>query len=158
MLVKEELILSETFAGEIVAAIFVLKKDGSALLQHRDNKLGIRHPNMWGPPGGHVEDNETELNCAKRELFEETDYYEENLNFLKYVLDDEATQYPVYKVALFWCYYDYSQVMKCKEGQNLRFVSRSEATSLYIRKFILDAWDHALGEANIFVKSPKKKS
>ena len=43
---------------------------------------GIRDPNIWGPPGGHVEDNETELTCAKRELFEETNYYEKTLLFL----------------------------------------------------------------------------
>ena len=80
MPVREKHILSETLVMETVAAIFVLREDGAALLQHRDNKLNIRHPMMWGPPGGHVEANETELTCAKRELFEETDYFEENLS------------------------------------------------------------------------------
>ena len=140
---------------EVVAAIFVLREDGAALLQHRDNKLNIRHPMMWGPPGGHVEENETELTCAKRELFEETDYFEENLSFLRYVIDD-TRQYPSYKVALFWCCYDNAQIPRCKEGQNLRFVSRLEAKNLYIKKFILDAWDEVLIKADISVKLRKE--
>ena len=157
MLVKEKHILSKENPSNIVAAIFVIRTDGSALLQHRDNKKGIRDPNIWGPPGGHVEDNETELTCAKRELFEETNYYEKNLTFLRTVYDETPGE-PVYKVALFWCLFDYVQVPKCNEGQDLRFVSRLEASSLPIKKFIIEAWDDALTEANISVKLPVIKN
>ena len=151
---REKHILSETFNGSS-CCYFCLKEDGAALLQHRDNKLNIRHPMMWGPPGGHVEKNETELICAKRELFEETDYFEENLSFLRYVIDD-TRQYPSYKVALFWCFYDKSQILTLFTSRNLRFVSRLEAKNLYIKKFILDAWDEVLVKANISVKLPKE--
>lgn len=157
MLAKEKRILFKKNSSNVIAAIFVLKKDGSVLLQHRDNKSGIRDPNIWGPPGGHLEDNETELSCAKRELSEETTYKVENLTFLKSVFDTTPNQ-PVIKVSLFWCLYDYIQVPKCNEGQDLRFVSRLEASSLPIKKFIIKAWDDALTEANISVKLPLVKN
>ena len=54
--------------------------------------------------------------------------------------------------------YDYVQVPKCNEGQDLRFVSRLEASSLPIKKFIIEAWDDALTEANISVKLPVVKN
>ena len=156
MQVKVKHILSKSYVG-VVAAIFVIKSDGAALLQHRDNNIEIRDPNIWGPPGGHVEDNETELSCARRELSEETNYREENLIFLKTVYDESPSQ-PIYKVSLFWCLYDYIQEPKCNEGQDLRFVSRREATALPIKRFILEAWDDALTEANISVTLPVVKS
>ena len=43
---------------------------------------GIRDPNIWGPPGGHVEDNETELTCAKRELLKKQTTMRKTLLFL----------------------------------------------------------------------------
>ena len=108
-----------------MAAIFVIRTDGSALLQHRDNKKESAILIFGDHLRDHVEDNETELTCAKRELFEETNYYEKNLTFLRTVYDKTPGE-PVYKVALFWCLFDYVQVPKCNEGQDLRFVSRLE--------------------------------
>lgn len=37
-----------------------------------DSFLLLRHPRRWDLPKGHVDDGETELECALRELLEET--------------------------------------------------------------------------------------
>ena len=52
--------------------LILRRQDGALLLQHRDKNKYIKYPNMWGSPGGHVKSNETYLECACRELFEET--------------------------------------------------------------------------------------
>ena len=59
---------------DVVAAVFLIRPDGSVLLQHRDDKPGLRHANMWVPPGGHCEPGETPRECAQREFLEETCY------------------------------------------------------------------------------------
>ena len=116
MLVKEKHILSKENPSNIVAAIFVIRTDGSALLQHRDNKKGIRDPNIWGPPGGHVEDNETELTCAKRELFEETNYYEKTLLFLgQFMMRLQMNQYTkLLCFGVFLIIFRYQNVMRVR--------------------------------------------
>ena len=57
-----------------VGAVFLLRKDGAALLQLRDEKPGLRHAGKWVPPGGHAEDWEKIEDCASREFYEETNY------------------------------------------------------------------------------------
>ena len=47
------------------ASVYIIEKDKVLLLYHR--KLG-----KWLQPGGHVEENETPPECAKREALEET--------------------------------------------------------------------------------------
>ena len=65
-----------------VAAVILLRHDGAALLQHRDDKPGLRNAGMWVPPGGHAESDELMLDCARRELREETEYDASDLRFL----------------------------------------------------------------------------
>jgi 8-oxo-dGTP pyrophosphatase MutT (NUDIX family) len=50
----------------------VLVKCGNKVLLCKRNAKGP-YPGMWSLPGGHLEKNETTLDCAKREFFEETD-------------------------------------------------------------------------------------
>lgn len=56
------------------AGAVLVATDGSILLQRRDNKPDISSPNMLSIFGGHVEENESYLEAAIREIDEETGY------------------------------------------------------------------------------------
>lgn len=58
-------------ANEKRYAGVIVKYQDKVLLCKR-NKEGS-FPGMWSIPAGHLEDNETSMECAKREFFEETD-------------------------------------------------------------------------------------
>ena len=46
----------------------------SVYLLHEEKTLLLKHPKLgkWLPPGGHVEENETPIEAARREVMEET--------------------------------------------------------------------------------------
>jgi len=129
-----------------VAAIMLMRRDGAVLLQHRDDKPGLRHAGMWAPPGGHAESNESMLDCARRELREETGYDAGDLQFLQ-ALDDAVEGWPVYRLTIFWCWYDGVQSIACHEGQALAFIERSMAENYPIPTVVVGAWDAALSAA-----------
>jgi 8-oxo-dGTP pyrophosphatase MutT (NUDIX family) len=133
---------------ERVAAVILLRRDGAALLQHRDDKPGLRHPGMWVPPGGHAEAGESMLDCARRELREETEYRVEALEPLVDVLDT-APGFPTNELSIFWAWYDGVQPIVCHEGQALEFVHRSRAGALAIPASLLAAWDSALERSGL---------
>ena len=54
----------------VVACTLLVDRGGALLLQLRDDKAPY-FPNVWGLPGGAVEDGETPLEGAARELWEE---------------------------------------------------------------------------------------
>jgi ADP-ribose pyrophosphatase YjhB (NUDIX family) len=126
-----------------VAAIWVLRRDGTALLQHRDEKPGLRHAGLWVPPGGHADPGESMSDCARRELREETEYDALDLRFLMAV-DRNYEDGAAYRVTYFWCWYDEVQSVVCHEGQALAFVDRSAAASYPIPIHIFEGWDAAL--------------
>lgn len=129
-----------------VAAIMLMRRDGAVLLQHRDDKLGLRRAGMWVPPGGHAESDESMLDCARRELREETEYDAQDLQFL-WTLDDIVEGWPAYRLTIFWCWYDGIQPIACHEGQALAFIERSIAANYPIPILVIDAWDAALSAA-----------
>ncbi|MBI2770775.1 MAG: NUDIX domain-containing protein [Burkholderiales bacterium] len=131
-----------------VAAVILLRPDGAALLQHRDDKPGLRHPGMWVPPGGHAEPGEAMVDCARRELREETEYRLDEPIFLMEVLD-QAPGFPTNELAIFWAWYDGVQPIVCHEGQALEFIGRSKAGALAIPPVLLAAWDTALARAGL---------
>lgn len=61
--------------GEAVneGVLFILADgEGRLLLQLRDHEPGIYRPGVWAVPGGAIEDNESPLEAALREVLEET--------------------------------------------------------------------------------------
>ena len=131
-----------------IAAVFLLRNDGAALLQLRDNKPGLRNAGMWVPPGGGLEENESQIECAYREFFEETAYRCTELIWLASI-EDVVEGWPEYQLTIFWGFYDDQQHFRCQEGQDLKFVMREEADQYQVPKKLISLWDLALEEANI---------
>lgn len=131
-----------------VGAVFLLRRDGAALLQHRDDKPGLQNAGKWVPPGGHADSGELMLECARRELFEETGYRAAELQFLM-ALEDVVGNWPAYQLTIFWGWYDGRQPLVCREGQALEFVPRSTAAGYPIPANLLAAWDAALAAAGV---------
>ena len=128
-----------------VGAVVLLRDpDGAALLQHRDDKAGLPHANLWVPPGGHCDDGEAFLPCAAREFFEETEYRCANLRFLMELDVDDVEHSPPFRLAVFWDVYDGRQRPVCREGQALEFIPRRRAQEIGVPLFLIDVWDRAL--------------
>lgn len=86
------------------------------------------------------------LDCARRELREETDYDAPDVQFLM-SLDDAVEGWPAYRLTVYWCWYDGIQSVACHEGQDLVFVERSTAANYPIPALVIKAWDAALAAA-----------
>jgi len=130
-----------------IAAIWILRQGGEALLQHRDDKPGLQDAGMWVPPGGHAERCETMADCARRELREETEYNDDALHFLmsrERTSEDGITS----QISYFWCLYDEIQSIVCHEGQALAFIQRSAAPNYSMPLHLLQMWDMAIAASN----------
>ena len=142
-----------------VAAIVLLRADGAALLQHRDDKPGLSHRNKWTPPGGHSDPGEALEDCARREFLEETDYLLGDLHLFAQFVDDNPVGCPPLELFVFWSRYDGRQPVACHEGQALEFISRSRAGEYDIPQYLVDLWDRALGaagrEVNLLDRYPR---
>lgn len=108
--------------------------EGKVLMQLRDNDNTIVFPNQWGFFGGSIEDNETALEAAMRELEEEISFSSKNMIFLhsKYVasLNIHTTTY--------YCYLENGlKGLILKEGMDFKLTSKSEILSkeVYSEKF-----------------------
>jgi len=127
-----------------VAAVFVLRDDGAALLQHRDDKPGLRNVGKWVPPGGHLDSGESREECARRELREETAYDAHVLHWLSSFLDTHDADWPPYELTIFWTRYDGVQPVRCLEGQALEFIRREDAARYDIPAYLVREWDAAI--------------
>ncbi len=134
-------------AMETVVVVILLREDGAALLQLRDEKPGLRHAGMWGLPGGHSEPGESVEETARREFKEETGYTCEMIHRLASFEDGDDTRCPPYRLVMFWSRYDGTQPLECREGQRLRFVPRAEAPAERMPPHILPVWDMAIAES-----------
>jgi 8-oxo-dGTP pyrophosphatase MutT (NUDIX family) len=121
-----------------VVGVVVLRDDGAALLQHRDNIPTISDPGLWVFPGGHLEWGETPRDGAMREMEEETCYRCHNLRPLTRLAIEEG------ELLFFWENYDGRQQVECREGQGLEFVDRERVETLPKQPYLTTVFDLAL--------------
>jgi 8-oxo-dGTP pyrophosphatase MutT (NUDIX family) len=127
-----------------VAGIILLRGDGAALLQLRDEKPTIQDPGIWVVPGGHVEPDETPLEGARREFLEETCYLCANPRPVAAFTASELGYTGDFDMVFFWDAFDGVQAIECREGQALAFKGRAEAAGLPRREYLTRVWDLAL--------------
>lgn len=132
-----------------VCAVALLRANGDALLQLRDNKPGLRAAGQWVFPGGHVEAGESVEEGARREFLEETGYQCGQISWLASVNDVFYPDWPPYPLHVFVALYDEVQPVRCFEGQDLRFVSREEIPSLQMPDYQRLLWDFALSHLEV---------
>jgi 8-oxo-dGTP pyrophosphatase MutT (NUDIX family) len=121
-----------------VVGVVLLRDDGAALLQHRDDIATISDPGLWVFPGGHLEQDEAPRDGAAREMEEETCYRCHNLRPLTRLATKEG------ELLFFWESYDARQRVECREGQGLEFVDRDMVESLPKRPYLPAVFDLAL--------------
>ena len=129
---------------EQICGVVLLRDDGSALLQLRDDIPGINDPGLWCFPGGHLEPGESDEAGACREFLEETSYRCARLERLVAFPGRAIGYSQPLDITFFWCRFDGSQSIACSEGQDLRFVTREEIGNLPRRHYLTEVWDLAL--------------
>jgi len=129
-----------------VAGVVLLRFDGAALLQHRDNKPDLPHAGLWVFPGGHCQAGESLQDCAFREFLEESGYLCRQLHRFTSLEALAVEGFPPIDLIVFWAEYDGVQPIHCFEGQALKFVQRAEVESYAIPDYLIRLWDMALEE------------
>lgn len=127
-----------------IGGVVLLRADGAALLQHRDDKPGLSAAGLWVFPGGHCEPEETCQACARREFREETGYDCSALKPLiefDYLSPDTGREF---RLSFWWAAYDGASPLHCYEGQEVRFVLRAEAGQHPMPDYLPGVWDLAL--------------
>ena len=130
-------------ASRVVCAVVLLNKDYDALLQLRDEKLGLPASGLWVFPGGHKDPGEDIFSCANREFLEETNYKCGQLNWLLSFNDTFTFGEPAL-LHIFWETYKENKSYICLEGQALEFISRDNAPQLKIPEYLISIWDLAI--------------
>lgn len=127
-----------------ISGVVLLRQDGAALLQHRDDIPGIFDPGLWVFPGGHREGQETSEQAARREFLEETRYQCGELQSLGVFSGPSLGYQRDLALEFFWTRFEEGRSFECCEGQELRFVERSEAELLPVCPYLFRIWDRAL--------------
>jgi ADP-ribose pyrophosphatase YjhB (NUDIX family) len=120
------------FVGTIIT-----RKDGFVVAQHRDNNPKITGSNTWAVPGGVMEwfDLHSQRITSLRETFEEMRYLINPLllEFLTrdvYWLTKKDKPPVLVERTILTIPYDGRQETRCKEGQEMRFISPEEIENL----------------------------
>ena len=127
-----------------IGGVVLLRDDGAALLQLRDNKPGLNAAGMWVFPGGHCEPGESLESAARREFEEETGYRCGELLPLAPIIHPGDDRRSIYHLGLFACRYDGVQAVCCYEGQTVEFVRREAVAGLPMPGYLPGAWDEAI--------------
>jgi len=127
-----------------ICGVVLLREDGAALLQHRDDIPGIFDPGLWVFPGGHREGQETSQQTARRDFLEETRYQCGELQSLGVFPAPHLGYRGDFALEFFWTRFEEGRCFECCEGQELRFVQRREAELLPVCSYLFQIWDRAL--------------
>ena len=142
----------------IVCGVVLLRDDGAALLQWRDDRPDIQDPGIWVFPGGHAESGETAEAAARRELQEETCYQCSDLRLLASYPATALGHAESFELVFFWGRFDGRQEIRCCEGQAVRFIRRDAVHLLPTRDYLPRFWDQALAAAGLHAPMPKGDS
>ena len=123
---------------------------GEVLVQDR-----IKSWKGWAFPGGHLEDGESVVDCAKREVKEETGLTVENLKPCGIIHWSNNTTFDRHLVFLFKTTNYHGNLSDCDEGKNF-WVSLEELktrpsqndTPKYLPMFLEDRYAEAFGSWN----------
>jgi len=140
-----------------VCGVVLLRDDGAALMQLRDDIPAISDPGMWCFPGGHCEAGEELLACAGREFFEETRYCCADLQHVVTFPAGEIGYSGNYAIAFFVELFDGIQEWRCCEGQELRFLRRHEAALFPMRDYVTRVWDLAVAAVRNLPSSGQRR-
>jgi len=111
------------------AAVIILIKDDSTLLQLRDDKPGISHPGHWAVIGGMANEGEDAEAAAIRELKEETGYVSKSP--VKFMIEIyKSPSGGLVEAHRFYDYYDGKQEIHCFEGKNVEWKTLQEIDDL----------------------------
>jgi len=123
---------------------------GAVLVQDR-----VKSWKGWAFPGGHLEDGESAVACAKREVKEETGLTVENLKPCGIIHWSNNKTFDRYLVFLFKTTDYHGNLSDCDEGKNF-WVSLEELktrpstndTPKYLPMFLEDRYAEAFGSCN----------
>jgi len=117
-----------------ISAICLIKNNEYYLFQLRD-RIPIRDSGKWVLPGGKKESGEDDLDCAKREFYEETNYIirTPKLIYTSFIL---KYGFEGYKLSIFEEIYDNKQKIYCKEGQSAKFINFKKFNLYNVDPFI----------------------
>jgi 8-oxo-dGTP pyrophosphatase MutT (NUDIX family) len=127
----------------IICAVVLLNKKNEALLQLRDNKEGLSASGLLVFPGGHRDNEENLIECAKREFLEETGYQCENLRFLLSI-KDKFISTDIKNLHIYYDQYDFKKNYTCYEGVSLDFYTIEKAKDLKMPTYLIHIWELAI--------------
>ncbi|MCR5468503.1 MAG: 8-oxo-dGTP diphosphatase [Lachnospiraceae bacterium] len=123
-----------------------IEKDGKYLMLHRTKKQQDPNANKWIGVGGHFEENETPVECALREVKEETNLILTEYRFrgiVTFISDKYETEY----MHLFTATEFTGELSECDEGE-LKWIDKGEILNLNLwegdkvfLKYLLDDED-----------------
>lgn len=125
-----------------VVACIVLNKKKEVLLQLRDKKRTISDPGTWTLPGGHVQNRESFLFAARRELLEETKLKPLNLKFISKIKISYNKQ-----LILFKFNNNFNAKPICLEGKKLQYFNKKEVVKINTPEYFSSLLDLIFAES-----------
>lgn len=127
------------------STLIYVEQDGRYLMLHRVKKQGDINKDKWIGVGGKFEPGETALDCAKREMAEETGLIAEKLDY-RGIVYFESDLYESEEMHLFTCRAFSGALHECDEG-TLEWVDKRkiyslnlwEGDRLFLKKLAADA-------------------